>query len=537
MNYDWTKISQQINDGVGGKSNIQKVYHCATRFRVVVNDVEQVNLDLLKETELAKAVNLSGNEVQIIFGAGLVNKVFENYQKINNNQVQKATSETASKTFKWDKTLSFKSNLFTNIRSLIRSFAEIFIPLIPIFIAGGIALALNSFIGAFKSNSYTILGLSKFFDLIGGGILGALPAFVGYTAMKKFGGNPFYGLAIGIIMVAPSLMNSWSQGAFETLNLNAKPEEINAILSQKKSIAYTLFPKSWGFFSFPLIGYQAQVVPVLMIVYLGYWLEKLTARFSHESFAILSVPLVTIFGTVFFGFWIIGPIGRAISDGLGIAFKSIWHYTNFPFFGLGGLIIGFLYPFLVITGLHQGLLPIETLLVADTAQKFGQGMTWITPIATASNIAQGMVGIGILIMLFVAKSNKQISKVSSSALSANLGITEPALYGVNLPLKYPLVIGAIASGIAGYWLGMSQTYAISNGSASWIGNAIQFSWVITESELKYYSTLPYNFVIHSHMSNGVKMLIGNLLASVIAIAGTVFWTSTFGKKEFQKWIA
>ncbi|TNK83095.1 hypothetical protein C4M96_01870 [Mycoplasmopsis pullorum] len=530
MKYDWKEISSQIDQGVGGEANIKKVYHCATRFRVVVEDVNLVNKEQLEKIQLAKGVNIANGEVQIIFGAGLVNKVFEQYQKVHNVSL---AQETKTKTFKWDKGVSFKDNLFLNTRSAVRAFAEIFIPLIPIFIAGGISLALNSFLGALGSNNYSVKGLMKFFDIIGGGILGSLPVFVGYTAMKKFGGNPFYGLAIGAIMVAPSLMNSWSQSSYALANLGEKvsPKDLDV-----QNIAYTLFPKEWGFFNFSLIGYQAQVIPVLMIVYLGYWIEKLVTRFSHESFAILSVPLATVIGAIFFGFWILGPIGRSISDGFGWLFSKIWHYTNFPFFGLGGAVIAFIYPFLVITGLHQGLLPIETILIAKTTAD-GAAMTWITPIATVSNIAQGMVGFGLLIVMLTYKSDKQVSKVVSSSVSANLGITEPALFGVNLPLKYPILCGAIASAFGGFWLGMSQTYANSLGSASWIGNALQFNWKITEGELAYYSKLPYNFVIHATMSNGVKMVIGNLITSIVAIVSTVIWTKTLGKKEFQKWIA
>ncbi|QIW62424.1 PTS transporter subunit EIIC [Mycoplasmopsis gallinacea] len=546
MTYDWNKIVETIDNGVGGESNISKVYHCATRFRVVVKDVNLVQKEELEKIDIAKGVNVANGEVQIIFGAGLVNKVFEKYQASHKNGANaSASNEEMSKTFKWNPNSSFKDNLFLNVRAAIRAFAEIFIPLIPIFIAGGISLALESFIGAFipsnAGSSYrTALALKAFFSLIGGGILGSLPAFVGYTAMKKYGGTPLLGLAIGIIMVAPSLMNSWSQSDFVTINFGAEVP-VDAKTLKEKNVAYTLFPESWGFFNFSLIGYQAQVVPVLMIVYLGYWLEKLAKRFSHESVAILTIPLVTVIGSVFFGFWLIGPIGRYLSDAIGWLFKNMWTYTNFPFFGLGGALIAFVYPFLVITGLHQGFLPIEALLVTETTKQFGHGFTWITPIATVSNIAQGMVGFGILIAILMLKKDKQVSKVSSSAISANLGITEPALFGVNLPLKYPLLIGAIASAVGGFWLGMSQTYATSQGSASWLGNILQFSWKDGEAEKLFYAKLdkdlPWNYVIHTSMTNGVKMLIGNLITSVVAVSATVMWSLTKGKKELLKWAA
>ncbi|WP_426461542.1 PTS transporter subunit EIIC [Mycoplasma hafezii] len=533
MKYDWAKITKTIEKGLGGKDNITKVYHCATRLRAVVKNPDVVDQKLLGSIDIAKGVNLNNNEIQIIFGAGLVNKVYENYQKeINPGQMEKEVKE---KVFRWNKSESFKNNLFRITRNAIRAFAEIFIPLIPLFIVGGISLALKSFIQAFGSENVTVKNVEFFFDMIGGAILGSLPVLIGYTSMKKFGGNPFYGLAIGIIMVAPSLMNSWSLGDFKLVYLNSvDPKDV--VLEPGQSIAWTLFPVEWGFFNFPLIGYQAQVFPVLMIVYLGYWIERLMKRISPQAIAILSVPLVTVFLTVFLGFWILGPIGREISNLLGKAFNGLWTYTNFPFFGLGGALIGFAYPFLVVTGLHQGLLPVETVIIAETTKNFHQGYTWITPLATAANVAQGMVGFGLIIMMLIRKHNEQASKVASSAVTANFGITEPALFGVNIPLKYPFICAAIASGVAGYWLGMSQTYATAMGSSSWIGNAIQFSWTISENDLHFYeANTKYNFVINASMSNGVKMLIGNAIASVLAITLTVLWTKFKANKQFVDW--
>ncbi|QZE12394.1 PTS transporter subunit EIIC [Mycoplasma sp. Ms02] len=532
MKYDWKKITKDITKGLGGEDNIEKVYHCATRLRSVVKDTNLVDKELLASIELAKGVNLNQKEVQIIFGAGTVNKVYEHYVK-NEQSVQTSAHEEKTKTFSWNATESFKSNLFRNTRNLVRGFAEIFIPLIPLFIVGGIALALNSFVESFKSENTTIKGLEFILSMIGGAILGSLPAFVGYTAMKKFGGNPMLGLAVGIIMVSPSLLNSWEQKSFQVFIVGDGTELPKGIAK-----AYSLFPVTWGFFKFELIGYQAQVVPVLMIVYLAYWIERLMKKISHESIAILSIPLATVFGSVFLGFWILGPIGREISNLLASAFSGLWTYTNFPFFGLGGLIIGFVYPFLVVTGLHQGLLPIEATLVTSTSSKFGIGMTWITPIATVSNIAQGMTGLGIIIVLLMNKQSKQMSKVVSATVSANLGITEPTLFGVNLPLRYPLIIGAIASAAGGYWLGMSQAYATSNGSASWLGNVLQFSWKVTEDQKAYYAeNLKFNYVFHDTMSNGVKMVIGNLITSVVAVIGTVIWSKTKGKEVLAKWAA
>lgn len=470
---------EQIVDAIGGPENIEQAFHCATRFRIVAKDETKVDKAKLETIDQAKGWSKEGKQWQIIFGAGLVDKVFDKYALIYLSKELNQTSQTKKEKLKWEPNYAIKTNLFLFIRTGIRNFADIFIPLIPIFIVGGLSLALNSFInipGIGKTQVADNLVwmnkaaeiFSKLFDTVGGAILGSLPVFVGFTAAKKWGANPFLGAAMGLILVAPGLVNSY--------NLGSKPVEFYSIFdghANDDSINWIpvlwagsprVFDIQYPIFGIPLMGYQAQIIPTLMVILVMSYIEKGMKRISHEAIAIISVPLVSIIATTILAFVIIGPLGYVISFAIAEALKGVFIYTNFPGFGLGGAILGAIYAPIVVTGLHQGFLPIETQLIAN------YGQTWITPIATVSNVSQAFACLGAMIYI---KNKQKKSVAASGALSANLGITEPAMFGININISHFFVAGIIGSAVGGYWLGMTQTTANSVGSASWIG-LIQF---------------------------------------------------------------
>lgn len=187
--FDWNNVSKEVINALGGKENIKEYFNCATRLRVYVHDDSKIDMKKLSKVALAKGASREGDQLQVIYGPGTVNKVVDNLRNYLSDQLQ-IQARQPKKQILWNKELSFKSNLFLLLRWLVRSFSEIFVPLIPVFIAGGISLALSSFIST-VSLSASATAAKNFFDLIGGAILGGLPALVGYTAMKKFGGNPF----------------------------------------------------------------------------------------------------------------------------------------------------------------------------------------------------------------------------------------------------------------------------------------------------------------------------------------------------------
>lgn len=512
---DTFKITvDQLVEALGGIDNIKSAYNCATRFRAVVNDESKVNKDLLKNVEKSKGFSKEGDQWQIIFGAGIVNKVYSKYEQmfLKNNSVSQTNFPDEKKRTKWNHNYSTKTNIFLISRDAIRNFADIFIPLIPLFIAGGLSLAINSLISVIgKTNgefsTYAAKIFSKLFDTVGGAILGSLPVFIGYTSAKKWGGSGWLGAAIGLILIAPGLVNSYSLNAevFRWYDFSG-----GALNNEQLENIYTqnLYPNLWKngqfqadkiaqipvlwagsprifdinypIFGIPLMGYQAQVIPTLLVIAIAVQIEKLMKKISHESIAILSVPLVSVIFSTILAFVIVGPIGYMLSLAIAEALRAIFVYTNFPGFGIGGAILGAIYAPIVVTGLHQGFLPIETQLLTQ------YGESWITPIACVSNVSQAFACLGASIYL-KDKSKKTVAY--SGSLSANLGITEPAMFGVNINLKHIFLSGIIGSAVGGYWLGMTQTTANSLGSASWIG-LIQFD-VTTQAKdlIKWYDNV------------------------------------------------
>ena len=544
----------QLVDALGGVSNIKEVAHCATRFRVIVNDDSKVDKSKLENVEKAKGFSKEGQQWQIIFGAGIVNKVFDKYQSMYNTNSSSSGEETKKKSsYKWNPNYSWQTNLFTISRNVLRSFADIFIPLIPLFIAGGLSLALNSLIKVCAGDSFDTNGAAKvasfIFDTIGGAILGSLPVLIGYTSAKKFGGTPWFGAAIGLVLIAPGLVNSYTLNAeqihwYTFANGKLSADELQALypVTEFPNLwdadgnflvdKITQIPALWAgsprifdiqypIFGIPLMGYQAQVIPTLMVVAVAVQIEKLMRRISHESIAIISVPLVTIVLSCCLAFVIIGPIGYMLSLAIAEALRAIFVYTNFPGFGLGGAILGAVYAPIVVTGLHQGFLPIETQLLTS------YGESWITPIACVSNVSQAFACLAGLIYV---KSKAKKSLATSAFVSANLGITEPALFGVNITMKHFFIAGIIGSAVGGYWLGMTQTTCNSLGSASWLG-LIQFDVSTNVESLKKW----YEFVENATPWGKFMLGFGMPPIANVAIAMTAASLVSFTMANILSW--
>lgn len=538
-------VVYKLVDALGGKENIKSAHHCATRFRVILKDDKKVNKIKLENIEKSKGWSQEGQQWQVIFGAGIVNKVYDKYQSLYEISEEKSNSSNMKEKIKWNHNYSNSTNIFLFLRNGIRSFADIFIPLIPIFIAGGLSLALNSFInvkGIGKSDSGEWLNnfakISSFiFDTIGGAILGSLPVFVGFSAAKKWGANPWLGGAMGLILIAPSLINSYSlggKGGVEWYSFFTESPGNNKDVSYIPVLwkdSPRIFEIKYPIFGIPLMGYQAQIVPTLLVILVMKYIEKGMKKVSHESIAIISVPLVTIVATTILAFVIIGPIGYVISLSLAEALKAIFIYTNFPGFGLGGAILGAIYAPIVVTGLHQGFLPIESQLLAS------YGESWITPIACVSNVSQAFACLG---AFFYLKNKQKRAVAASGALSANLGITEPALFGININMRHFFLAGIIGSAFGGYWLGMTQTTANSLGSASWIG-LIQFD-VTTDAEnlVKWYKSVADATPWGKHMTGfGIPPIANATIAMTISslvsftMANILSWTK-LGRETIQK---
>ncbi|WHQ36574.1 PTS transporter subunit EIIC [Spiroplasma sp. SV19] len=485
----------------------------------------------------------------MIIGTGLVDKFYKVY-KLNETNISDPFDNKVKEKL-WRKELNFKTNIFMVTKKGLNSFSTIFVPLIPVFIAGGMSLALMSLVKSITPTS----GFIKLFDVIGGAILGSIPVFVGYTTAKKMGANPFLGVAMGLILISPGLLNRYATNTPILLefNINADQEIIdkaihkawlnyllemgidplnpptNIIIPKENEIVgiyYTIFT---GFFKIKLVGYQAQIVPILLVLLLSCSLEKLMRKFVPDVIGIIIVPLGTVIISTWLAFWVIGPLGEIIGRGLSIGLQAIFKYTNWNMIGFGGALFAGIYPFLVVTGLHQGFLPIETQLIVDSQLHYGHTFTFITPIACVSNIAQGTAA---LMFIFFTKEKKEKSQGLSGVIGAYTGITEPAMFGINLQVKPLFISAAIGAMVGGWWLGMSHTVANSLGSASWIG-LVQFDWTTTHTR-QFFEQNNINSILQNVPMGGHAIIAMSI--STIVTAGTAFGLlkTKWGKESLKQ---
>ncbi|ASZ09285.1 hypothetical protein CK556_02940 [Mesoplasma chauliocola] len=547
---NWKTYALEIIELIGGKDNIVEIYHCATRLRFILKNDEKFNLEGIKKIELFKGYKKQENQHQIIIGAGVVDKVYKEIDLIlNQGSLKNDDMKPENKQKFWNKQLSTKSNMLMITKRGMNSFASIFVPLVPVFIAGGMSLAIMSLVNQISPNT----GFAKLLDVIGGGIMGSIPVFVGYTAAKKWGGNPFLGMAIGLVLVSPALLNRYSTNTpvqlefdintdFESVikpameaafkdylnSLTLAPGAKIPEMSQVVGVYYTIFS---GFFKIKLIGYQAQIVPVLLVIGLSINIERVLKKYTPQIIAIIVVPLGTVLLSSWLAFWAIAPLGEIIGKGISLGLSGLFKYTNWNFIGFGGMIFAGFYPFLVITGLHQGFLPIETQLLVDSNLQFGHSFSFITPVACVSNIAQGTAA---FMLIFYTKDKKEKSKAISSTFGGYTGITEPAMFGINLQIKPLFIAAAIGSAAAGWWLGMTHTVANSLGSASWIG-LVQFDWNTVDTK-KYFADQNIHAILTS-VPMGVHITIA-MLISAATTAGTsaLLLRTDWGKTSLKNYL-
>ena len=614
----FVKTINDLYDAVGGADNLDRVFNCATRLRFTVKDRTKVDEEKLKKVYLSKGLNKQDTQYQLIFGTGTVNKVYDYYQNMSKStEKQDSANPTGKPSFVsktkdpyWNKDISFGSNTFTLVRRGIRGFASIFIPLIPLFVVGGFCLAINSFIMAsigFDASSGTAYEVAYIFNTIGGVIFSSLPIFVGYTASKLWGGNPWYGAAIGACLVAPGLLNSWSMGAvgmaYVPLGEDASTYQIlkafldgindpewvnntfmttgsatgfasydyitdqliafsNGSINETQLIAnlneviinpasqlvtsgkveaetnfltyasnnvvtvYTLFGGT--FFEIKLIGYQAQVFSILLVLVVSVLLEKGLKKIIPDSIALIVIPLVVVFVSVWLGFWFIGPFGRLITQGIAWIFMSLLAYTNIGWCGIGGALLAFIYAPLVMTGLHQGLLPIKVTMVAQF------GVEIFTPLEICSNISQGMACL--ILLLFLTNKKPQVrAQTLSGGITASCGITEPAMFGCTLQCKHVFLAAMIGAFAGGWWVGATQCVALTNGISSWIG-LVQFDYTgLNPAVHSYWAGLPYGMPVLTNIPPMFNQLIACFISvTVTAIMVVVFSSTKWGKRNIAE---
>ena len=436
---NFPKIAEQTIAKLGGKENITTLAHCATRLRLTLADESKVDKEAIENIEGVKGQFSTSGQYQIIFGSGTVNKVHAEMQKqmgigdMSTSEV--AAAGTASQPL---------------LQRLVKGLADIFVPIIPAIVAGGLLMGIHSMLTSvgFFWEGHSVVAkypevsdLVDFINTIANAPFVFLPVLLGFSATRKFGGNPFLGAALGMLLVHPALADGWNY-AKTLMEGNIKYWNVLGLEIEK-------------------VGYQGTVIPTIISAWVLATLEKGFRKFVPSYLDNLVTPMFSLFIAGFLAFTVIGPFGREagslISSGL------TWLYNSLGF--VGGAIFGTFYAPIVITGMHQTFIAVETQLLAEMAQTGG---TFIFPIAAMSNIAQGAACLGVA---FTMKDAKVRGLAIPSGVSALLGITEPAMFGVNLRYRHAFISAMIGSGLASAFIAVFNVKAIALGAAGFLGVA------------------------------------------------------------------
>ncbi|MEK4661305.1 PTS system trehalose-specific EIIBC component [Priestia sp. FSL H7-0729] len=422
------KQVEEIVRAVGGKENIEAATHCVTRLRFALYDESKVDTESLDQNDLVKGQFSSQGQFQVVIGPGLVDKVYD-------EMIQITGGDRSSK----DDVKAVAGKKQNPIQRAIKTLSDIFIPILPAIITAGLLLGINNILtgpGIFFDGKSLVdvypawKDLASIINTIASTAFTFLPALIGWAAVKRFGGSPLLGIVLGLILVHPDLLSAY--GYADAVNNGTVP--------------------TWNLFGWEIekIGYQGQVLPVLVSAYLLAKMEIFLNKRVHDSIKLLVVAPVTLLITGFLAFTIIGPVTFAIANA--ITSGLIYVYDSYA--ALGGLIYGGLYALLVITGMHHTFLAVDVQLIGS------QGGTFLWPMLALSNIAQGSAA---LAMMLVLREKKMRGLAATSSVSAFLGVTEPAIFGVNIRYRYPFIFGMIGSAIGGVLLTMNNVQATSIG--------------------------------------------------------------------------
>ncbi|PYZ94062.1 PTS trehalose transporter subunit IIBC [Salipaludibacillus keqinensis] len=424
------KYEQQVRDileALGGEENIEKATHCVTRLRLALKDESKVDSEKLEAVDIVKGSFSTNGQFQVIIGQGTVDQVFRDMMEMTDiGEASKQDVKDAG---------SQKLNPF---QRAVKTLADIFIPILPAIVTAGLLLGLNNILtgeGIFFDEALIEVypqwaDLAEIINIIASAAFTFLPALIGWSAVRRFGGSDLLGIVLGLIMVHPDLLNAWAyadaQEAGEVPIWNLLGLEVEAI------------------------GYQGQVLPVLFASYLLSKIELGLRKVVPDSIQLLIVAPVALLVTGFITFIAIGPITFALGNGITGLF--IWLFDVVP--AVGGFVYGVLYAPLVVTGMHHAFLAVDLQLTGS-----GDG-TFLWPILALSNIAQGSAA---LAMIFVTRNENLKGLSGTSAVSAYLGVTEPAMFGVNIRYKFPFVCAIIGSAIAGTFISINAVLASAIG--------------------------------------------------------------------------
>lgn len=417
---DYRKSAAGVLEQIGGKDNIVSAAHCATRLRLVIADNSKCNKKALEDVDGVKGVFEASGQLQIIFGTGTVNKVYDEF--ISMAGVSAATKEDVKAA------AAQKGN---PLQRFVKTLGDIFVPIIPAIVASGFLMGIMESLTFMINNGYINLSTDSALFVLASMFSNTayvfLPVLIGFSGAKVFGGNPFLGAIIGMIMVHPNLQNAWTMtGGVET------------------------YLDVFGLWEVPMVGYQGHVISVIIAVFVMAQIEKRLHKYVPATFDLFVTPLVSVFVTGFLTMTVIGPVFNVVETNI---IGGIQALIAIPF-GLGSLVMGALYAPTVITGIHH----MYSIIDLGQIQQFG--VTHWLPLASAANIAQGAAALAVALK---TRDKKLKSMALPSSLSAFMGITEPAIFGVNIRFFRPFICACIGGGVGAMFSSITNLGASGTG--------------------------------------------------------------------------
>lgn len=406
MALDAKEAARQILDAIGGPENVVSAAHCATRLRLVLADDSKVDQEAV-DNALGAAGNFKASgQLQVIYGTGAVNDVYDEF--IKQGHISAASKEEAKE--------AAATRQKNPVMRAVKVLGDVFVPIIPAIVASGLLLGIMSALNFMNANGYIAIDTNSFLykiaDLVSGTSFTFLQILIGFSAASAFGANPYLGAVIGMVLINPALQNA------------------NTVAADGVSQYVSIIP---GLYQIEWVGYQGHVIPIVVAAFILAFIEKRLHKVVPEMFDLFVTPLVSVFATVLVTLVVVGPIFVWAENAvLGV----IQALLTIPF-GIGSFVIGCFYAPTVVTGIHQMYTTV------DLGQLAQYGVTYWLPVASAANIAQGGAALAVA---FKTKDGKIKGLALPSGLSALMGITEPAIFGVNLRFVKPFVAGCIGGG-------------------------------------------------------------------------------------------
>ena len=419
----YQKISKEVLENIGGSENIQGAAHCATRLRIVLKDLSLAKTDKLENIDLVKGCFVAGSQLQLIFGAGTVNEVYKVFAK-----------EAKLENMSLSDVKDIANNKENPLQKVIKALSDVFVEIIPAILAAAILLGVTRFLANFEAvkTNQTLYAINRLSNLASVGIFTVLPMVVVYSATKRFGGRAILGIVVGAIMLDGSLANAYSIG---TPGFNPEILDLFGLKIQ-------------------MVGFQGGIIVALMMGYIVAQLDKFFEKKIPSVIKLLVSPMLTVFISTFLLFTIVGPIGRELSNY--ITGGLVWISTEFGL--IGYMIFAGLQQIIVITGLHHILNAAEAQLIATTGRDF------LNPLMSVALISQGGAVLGYYLL---HRKERKVAEIAlPSFVSILFGISEPAIFGVNLKYKFPLIAGCIAGAIAGAFVYIFKLSSLGFGATA-----------------------------------------------------------------------